>query len=513
LSNNARYIAEASSHESGHAFGLQHQSVYNSSGQKIDEYNRGNSQWAPIMGVGYNAARTTWHNGPSSLGPTAYQDDMAIIARTANRFGYRADDHGNTTATATPLSFSNGQFSSSGIVANLSDSDYFSFNTAGGRVSLNVNVASVGPNLDAQLSLYNSLAQLIASVNPTTSFAASLTTTLAAGTYYAAVSGGNVYGSAGQYTFTGSVTTTSAPEIEVFDGTTSLTDGVSVVDFGTRSVRSPLTKTFTVRNVGNATLNLGSTISVPSGFRLMAGFGTRLLAPGQSTTFRVRYNASTVGTQSGQISFGNNDSDENPFNFTVRGTAVSGGLIAGSPSRGGSGVSKAGASFGAGLEAFVDHDGSQVDLGSFAFDHRHIRDAVAAALEAFEQAADAWRDHHSGDQFAMHLKMALHDVARSVRDLVSDLHDHFHRAWDHLGDDELSGAWRAELASATNHLDSDALSLAAGSVASASRASSQDDKDDWRSLFLSDKNHRPAACDASDADPQAATQDKLHPTA
>ncbi len=32
---------------------------------------------------------TTWHNGTSSYGPTEFQDDMGIIARSVNGFGYR----------------------------------------------------------------------------------------------------------------------------------------------------------------------------------------------------------------------------------------------------------------------------------------------------------------------------------------------------------------------------------------------------------------------------------------
>src|SRR5437773_3320769 len=92
---NARYIAEAASHEAGHLFGLEHQATWNGA-QLVTEYNAGTAAWAPIMGVSYYAGRTTWANGPTTTGPTAAQDDLSIIASSANGFGYVPDDYGNT---------------------------------------------------------------------------------------------------------------------------------------------------------------------------------------------------------------------------------------------------------------------------------------------------------------------------------------------------------------------------------------------------------------------------------
>src|SRR5215831_8994440 len=51
-----KYVADASSHEAGHSFGLYHQSQYNSSGQLIAEYYTGPGDGtAPIMGDSYSA--------------------------------------------------------------------------------------------------------------------------------------------------------------------------------------------------------------------------------------------------------------------------------------------------------------------------------------------------------------------------------------------------------------------------------------------------------------------------
>src|SRR5262249_16944128 len=95
LSNGyARYTADASSHEAGHSFGLQHQSQYDDAGTKIAEYYSGPGDGrAPIMGVSYYAPRGLWWYGTSSTGPTVYQDDMAVISDSTNGFGYRPDDH------------------------------------------------------------------------------------------------------------------------------------------------------------------------------------------------------------------------------------------------------------------------------------------------------------------------------------------------------------------------------------------------------------------------------------
>src|SRR6185503_16117612 len=74
------------------------------------------------------------------------------------------------------------------------------------------------------------------------------------------------------------------------------------------------------RNDGGSTLTLGS-VALPSGFTLVNGLSTSL-APGASDTFQVRMDTITVGTHSGQISFTSNDSNENPFNFSIAGTVV-----------------------------------------------------------------------------------------------------------------------------------------------------------------------------------------------
>jgi hypothetical protein len=138
---------------------------------------------------------------------------MDVIARTANGFGYRADDYGNGLSTAYSITpSSTGAFSRAGLIETHSDVDYFVFSTAGGTIQLNVDVREPYTNLDAKLELRSATGAVLATASPTTSFDAGITQTLAAGTYYVVVSGAGIssgaqssnYGlNVGRYTLSG----------------------------------------------------------------------------------------------------------------------------------------------------------------------------------------------------------------------------------------------------------------------------------------------------------------------
>jgi uncharacterized repeat protein (TIGR01451 family) len=113
-----------------------------------------------------------------------------------------------------------------------------------------------------------------------------------------------------------------SPEIAVNDSGTDILDNTGIVSFGVTQLGSPITKTFTVQNVGGSDLVLTGPITVPTGFTVVSSFGSTTLNPGQSTTFQVRYDAQSLGLASGMLSFGTNDSDENPFNFTISAEAA-----------------------------------------------------------------------------------------------------------------------------------------------------------------------------------------------
>ncbi len=112
-----------------------------------------------------------------------------------------------------------------------------------------------------------------------------------------------------------------APEIEVIESSNNILDGTTTpLDFGSTTVDSIITKTFTVKNTGNADLNL-SNLQLPTGFSLV-GTLPATVAPGSQANFAVRVDANTAASLSGEISFTTNDTDENPFNFFIAATVT-----------------------------------------------------------------------------------------------------------------------------------------------------------------------------------------------
>ena len=320
---NAKFTAEAASHEAGHLFGLSHQARWN--GSILDEsYHSGSGDWAPIMGVGYYVTRTTWHNGATSAGPAAFQDDLAILANSSNDFGYAADDHGSTIAAASVLTVNGTAASASGLVGRANDLDFFRFTTGGGSVSFTLTVDAFGPNLNSALELRNSAGAILATAAPGASYGATLSHTLGAGTFYLVARGMGDYGDMGRYAITGTVPAPApAPEITVRIGATGITDG-QTIEFGSVGIGSSVDRTFTVVNDGNATLNLTNLDpeSLPAGFSIVSDVETATLAAGASTTFTLRFTPDAEGSYSGSVVLENDDANENPFDLVLEGTGV-----------------------------------------------------------------------------------------------------------------------------------------------------------------------------------------------
>jgi hypothetical protein len=230
---NEKYTAEAISHEVGHSLGLMHDGT--SSATYYKGQGTGTTGWASIMGSSYDKNVTQWSQGEYN-GANNKQDDLATISNSRNGAGYRSDDFGNSAATAKVLSGTNlNQF---GIIETRGDSDWFSFSTGSGNVSLSINnatqawindglgnfssslLAGRSPNLDIAATLYGADGTLITSSNPLDKLTASFNLNLNAGTYFLKVDGvgfGNPlsngysdYGSIGQYLLTGSLAATSA---------------------------------------------------------------------------------------------------------------------------------------------------------------------------------------------------------------------------------------------------------------------------------------------------------------
>jgi hypothetical protein len=144
------------------------------------------------MGVGYYQPVSQWSRGEYS-GANNTQDDLAIIATGAP---LRADDHGNTLETATPLP---DDTVLNGLVTTRTDADWFTF-TGAGPTTVSVTPGPGSPDLDVELSIFGTDGSAVAVVNPAvaktsstiaTGLGATWTATLPAegGTYFARVDG------------------------------------------------------------------------------------------------------------------------------------------------------------------------------------------------------------------------------------------------------------------------------------------------------------------------------------
>jgi hypothetical protein len=207
LSWNDKYIAEATSHEAGHNLGLHHD------GTSTVGYYRGHSNWAPIMGVGYDRPLVQWSQGEY---PDAnnQQDDLAVM----QSFGLplRPDDNGSTIGSARFLGTAKRV---TGVVESRGDTDFFAITRrCAGRATISASPASRSANLDIRLKLRNASGTVLAMNDPAsgtstfdvaTGLSASVEARLRARKYFVEVDGVGVrdlatgytgYASLGQYT-------------------------------------------------------------------------------------------------------------------------------------------------------------------------------------------------------------------------------------------------------------------------------------------------------------------------
>lgn len=224
LSDNAGNIAEAVSHELGHNMGLSHDgTVAHDAVLKANYYNghgTGETSWGPIMGTGYGRNVTQWSKGEYLYADRTSQDDFAVIA---GKLAYRTDDAGDSTTAPAVAPISGAVLSGSGVIASMADIDVYAFNASAGMVSITASpyrAASntYGGNADLKLELLDASGAVVAADDPAATTGASISYNAAAGKYFVRLSasgtgdpmasppsGYTSYGSAGQYTLTGSL--------------------------------------------------------------------------------------------------------------------------------------------------------------------------------------------------------------------------------------------------------------------------------------------------------------------
>ena len=209
VGTSAKNIAEAAAHEVGHNLSLRHDGTRGGAA-----YNPGHRAWAPIMGVGYYRPVSQWSKGQYRKANNK-ENDLAKISASGARF--RADDHGNTTGSSTPVR----RGKVKGVIGRSADQDVFRFRSRGGAYTVAATPAPQGPNLDIRLRILNRRGHLVATANPAVSrvnaqrargLNARITRRLPSGRYYVQVlgtaygsparTGYSRYGSLGKYTVT-----------------------------------------------------------------------------------------------------------------------------------------------------------------------------------------------------------------------------------------------------------------------------------------------------------------------
>ena len=137
------------------------------------------------------------------------------------------------------------------------------------------------------------------------------------------------------YTYTIQGIGLASPEITVEANNELVADGdtspisTDNTDFGSKDILSETqTHTFNIINTGSGTLSFTSNPIVAlagehaGDFFVSAQPTGSTVAPGDTLTFDVDFDPTSVGLRSASVSIANDDEDENPFDFSIQGTGV-----------------------------------------------------------------------------------------------------------------------------------------------------------------------------------------------
>ena len=120
-----------------------------------------------------------------------------------------------------------------------------------------------------------------------------------------------------------------APEIGVSGNSQSIADGDTSpqagdnTDFGSADITTgTVLKDFNIQNTGTATLNSIAVTTANSEFGLPTA-PPSTIAAGGNANFTIAFNHTATGLRTATLNIASDDSDENPYNFSIQGTGTS----------------------------------------------------------------------------------------------------------------------------------------------------------------------------------------------
>ena len=232
----------------------------------------------------------------------------------------------------TPSTADDTDFGSFDITAGTHDHTFTIYNTGTGELNL------TGTPLVAVSGTH--AADFTVTVDPTTPLAITTGTTTftvnfdpsAIGVRSATLSIANNDADENPYNFSIQGTGTQEPEMGVEGNSTAIVDGDGTpdtaddTDFGSVDITSGThDHIFTIENTGSIDLTL--TLPITFSGANAADFTvlvdpTTTIAPTGTTTFTIRFDPSGAGTRVASLSIVNDDTDENPYNFSIQGNGT-----------------------------------------------------------------------------------------------------------------------------------------------------------------------------------------------
>lgn len=287
----------------------------NSDGDGID---------ATALSGGGGGARSSG-TGANRAGGDGYRGQI-IVTYPTPEIDVRGLGNSIADGDATPSVTDNTDFGASNIGVGITKT--FTVHNTGASASLTIGTITFGGTNPGDFAV-TTLPSSPVTVGNSTSFVVTFTPG-GAGTRSATISIPNNDSNEAPYDFT-IQGTGNGPEMNVQGNATTIADGDATpttadwTDFGSVTVANSGTRTFTIQNIGNQTLNIGAiTIGgANAGEFTVTTLPAATLAAGASTTFVVTFIPGATGTRSATISIANDDSDENPYNYSIQGTGAS----------------------------------------------------------------------------------------------------------------------------------------------------------------------------------------------